>query len=199
MKRTYSTLTLPEAMQMIPADRILSWNIDAPPRAPSATIQEYLRRLRVFDLTTTDVAKLLLIDALFIEVVPAHAHLKVWKAMPLETDALTGIADYIFSPDYAYLKTPLLCVTEAKRDAFVQGEAQCIAEMVACQWKNRVDDYAIDIYGIVSNGTTWKFYRLTLQGEVYATNYFSLSNLPELLGILHFVCAERAKAIPVDN
>lgn len=37
---------------------------------------------------------MLLMDVLFTEIVP-HAHLKVWKAMPLETDALTGIADYL--------------------------------------------------------------------------------------------------------
>jgi hypothetical protein len=195
-KRTYSQLTLAEAMQLVPADRITPWELDAPPRPPSATIQDYLRRLRVFDLENTEAAKLLLIDALLAEVVPDHPHLKIWKAMPLETDTLTGVADYLFTPDYAYLKVPLLCVAEAKRDDFVQGRTQCLAEMVACRWNNQREGHATDVYGIVSNGQTWQFYKLTQANEVYETSQYGLNDLPGLLGALDAVCAECARNIP---
>jgi hypothetical protein len=159
-------------------------------------LQEYIRRSRVFDLEGTEAAKILLIDALFVEVASNYAHLKIWKAIPLETDELTGVADYVFSPDYAYLKTPLLCVTEAKRDDFVQGQAQCIAEMVACRWKNQQEGHDMDVFGIVSNGQLWQFYKLTRTREVYVTQQFGMINLPELLGVLDYVCAECARAIP---
>jgi hypothetical protein len=196
MKRVYSLVTLEEAMQLVPADRLTRWQLDADPRQPSDTIQDYLRRLRVFDLDNSEAAKLLLIDALFAEIVPNHQPLKVWKAMALETDTLTGIADYVFSPDYAFLKTPLLCVAEAKRDDFVQGRAQCIAEMVACDWKNRQQGIEIDIYGIVSNGQGWVFYKMTTTNAVFETELYSISDLPKLLGALDMVCAACAQNIP---
>lgn len=196
MKRVYSVISLEEAMQLVPADRLTSWEITAEPRQPSDTIRDYLNRLRVFDLDNSEAAKLLLIDALFAETVPNHSPRKVWKAMTLETDTLTGIADYVLSPDYAYLKTPLLCVAEAKRDDFVQGRAQCIAEMVACRSKNQQQNLDIDVYGIVSNRQGWVFYKLTTTNVVFETALYTISDLPKLLGALDTVCAACAENIP---
>ena len=47
------------------------------------------------------------------------SELKVWKAAPLESDTLMGVADYLITPKRVYVETPLLCVAEAKRDDFV--------------------------------------------------------------------------------
>ena len=122
-------------------------------------LQVHLQRLESFDLQNSEAAKTLLIDALFAEIVPLHPKLKVWKSAPLETDTLTGIADYLIAPRRAYLATPLLCVTEAKRDDFERGRAQCLGEMYACIWNNRQRDQNVDVYGIVSNGQGWIFYK----------------------------------------
>ena len=188
MKRSFSTITLADAMQLVPAERLARWEIAGTPRPLSRTVQEYLVRLRVFDLENTEAAKLLLIDALLADVVPNFPRLKVWKAMPLETDTLTGVADYLLSPDYAYLKTPLLCAVEAKRDDFVQGRAQCIAEMVACRWNNRRDGHTRSVYGIVSNGQLWQFFRLDEDDTVAESSSYAINDLPELLGALDHVC-----------
>lgn len=196
MKRKYSGLTLEEAMQLVPAERLTPWNLDAPPRAPSDTLREGLRRLESFDLVSSEAAKTLLIDELLQEIVPDYPRLKVWKAAPLETDTLTGTADYVIAPNRAYMATPLLCVAEAKRDDFEAGRAQCIAEMVACAWKNRQKNHDTDVYGIVSNGQGWVFYKLTLSGEVFETQVYTTQYLPQLLGALDRVCAECAKNIP---
>ncbi len=69
-KRNYAVIRLEEAMQLILITRFTSWNLNAPPRPPSAGLQEHLRRLQVFDTQTTERAKTLLIDALFAEIVP---------------------------------------------------------------------------------------------------------------------------------
>jgi hypothetical protein len=196
MKRNFSGLTLKEAMQLIPATQLTPWTLNAPSRPPSDILQANLQRLRVFDLQTSEAAKILLIDVVFAEIVPNHAHLKIWKATLLESDTLVGVADYLIAPDYAYLATPLLCVTEAKRDDFVQGRAQCIAEMVACQWNNRQEGRTLDVFGIVSNGQDWQFYKLTPHNEIYETDPYSMRYLPELLGALDTVCAECAKNVP---
>lgn len=198
LKRTFSALTLAEALQLVPTKRLLEWSIKVAPRPASDILQANLQRLRVFDLTMTEMAKTLLIDALFAEIVPEHMGLKVWKAMPLETDSLTGVTDYLITPAYAYISTPLLCVAEAKRDDFVQGEAQCIAEMVACRWKNQQEGHTADVYGIVSNGQAWQFYRLNQNAEVYVTSTYGTNDLPTLLGALDYVCARCAEAIPPE-
>ena len=151
-----------------------------------------MRRLESFDLKSSEQAKTLLIDSLFSEIVPLHGGLKIWKAAVLNTDTLTGVAGYLMAPHRAYLETPLLCVAEANRDDFEQGAAQCIAEMVGCRWNNRQDDHDIDIFGIVSNGQIWQFYKLTQAGEIFETELFTIAFLPELLGALDYICGECA-------
>src|SRR5712692_202560 len=152
MKRTYSSLTLRDAAELISTRPFVPWQLDIPPRPPSDFLKEDLRRLHAFDLQTTEAAKTLLIDALLAEIVPTYERLKVWKAVVLETDTLTGIADYLIAPHYMYLAAPLMCVVEAKRDDFLQGRAQCIAEMYACGWNNQQEGHTLEVFGIVSNG-----------------------------------------------
>lgn len=195
-KRKYSAFTLEEAMQLIPAEQFLPWSLKALPRPPSATLEANLRSLEAFDLKTSEAAKVLVMDFVFAEVVPTHPKLRIWKEALLATDTLTGIADYLIAPKRAYLKTPILCVTEAKRDDFERGTAQCIAEMVACQWNNRQESHSTDVFGIVSNGQDWQFYRLTMAKAIHESPLYPLTNLPELLGIVDAICTECAKGVP---
>ncbi len=198
-KRKYSAMTLEEAMQLIPTEEFLRWNLSALPRPASDYLNENLRRLASFDLQTTEQAKTLLMDALFGEIVPDYPALKVWKAAALETDTLKGVADYLITPKREYIATPMLCVAEAKRDDFVQGRAQCIAEMTACVWKNRQRSHETTVYGIVSNGQDWQFYKLTTANEVWETDPYALRHLPELLGALDYICAECARCVPAQS
>ena len=195
-KQNDFAMTLEEAMHLIGRERLLPWRPDALPRPPSDTLQDILRRLAYFDLKESEPAKTLLIDALFVEIIPGHETLKVWKEASLTTDTTTGVADYLIAPNRAYLATPLLCVAEAKKDDFAKGQIQCLAEMAACRWANRQRDLETDIYGIVSNGQGWQFYRLTTSGDAYETGQYGLEDLSGLLGALDYVCAECAKNVP---
>ena len=195
-KRNYSSISLEEAMTLIGRDTFLRWQLPVNSRPPSDRLNEDLRRLESFDLQTTEQAKTLLIDALFLEVVPNHPKLKVWKAAVLKTDTLTGGADYLIAPKRAFLTTPLLCVTEAKRDDFERGRAQCIAEMAACVWNNRQRGHEADVFGVVSNGQGWQFYSLTQAGDIFESEVYGISALPILLGVLHSICTECANNIP---
>src|SRR5438128_2050495 len=140
MKRNYSALSLKDAMRLLRREILLRWQLNAPPRPSSEALKTHLRRLEAFDLENTEQAKTLLIDALFAEIVSEYPGLKIWKAAALNTDELTGVADYLIAPKRAYMATPLLCVTEAKRDDFERGRAQCLAEMYACVWNNRQEN-----------------------------------------------------------
>jgi hypothetical protein len=68
--------------------------------------------------------------------------------------------------------------------------------MYACAWNNQQEGYSLDVFGIVSNGQVWQFYQLTLAGEVFESGLFTTERLPELLGMLDYVCAECAKRVP---
>jgi len=197
MKRNFSGMTLRDALQLLQRSVLLPWNLNAPPRPPSDILLANLRRLEAFDTQTTEQAKTLLIDTLFAETVSQHPNLKVWKAAVLNTDTLTGVADYLIAPRLAYLTTPLLCAVEAKRDDFERGRAQCLAEMAACRDNNRRDGHDLDVvFGIVSNGQVWQFYQLTQTGEVFESRLFSTDYLPDLLGALDYLCAECARRVP---
>ncbi|MEM7129032.1 MAG: hypothetical protein AAF702_22050 [Chloroflexota bacterium] len=90
----------------------------------------------------------------------------------------------------AYVQKPILCVAEAKKDNFEQGLAQRLVEMQACQWTNAQGSHSIDIYGIVTNGTTWQFYRLDLDNQVWETLPVSIGNIENILGQLNYVFAQ---------
>ncbi len=95
------------------------------------------------------------------------------------------------------METPLLCVAEAKKDDFEQGQTQCVAEMVACRWNNLQSNLFAPVYGIVSNGSGWQFFCLTLQNAVLRSDVYANACLPELLGATDYVCGECAKnAVP---
>ena len=195
-KRNFSNIKLDEAMPLIGVDDFLRWTLDAPPRPPSNHLKEALQRLEAFDTLGSEAAKLLLVDTLLSEIVPNHPPLKVWKGKPLISPTLTGFADYLITPRYAYIKTPLLCAAEAKKDDFEQGRAQCVAELAACREKNLADGYDLDLFGFVSNGQTWIFYRLTTTNDIYETTEYNLESMPRLLGALDYICTECAKRVP---
>lgn len=88
-----------------------------------------MRKRKFSNMLGSEAAKLLLVDTLLTEIVPNHARLKVWKGKALESPTLTGFADYLNTPRYAYIKTPLLCAAEAQKDDFEQGRALCVAEL----------------------------------------------------------------------
>lgn len=197
-KRHFSALRLAEAMHLVGRETLNEWKLHPSPYPPSNHLQAHLHRIKVFDLESTEQAKTLLIDALFVEIVNNYPKLKIWKAETLETDTLTGVADYLIAPRRAYLATPLLCVTEAKRDDFEKGRIQCLAEMAACQWNNRRSGLDLDVYGIVSNGQVWRFYKLEKGGDPWETNQYGIEDLPGLLGALDYVCGECAKNVPCN-
>ena len=183
-------------MPLIGASDFTKWSLNAPARPPSAHLNETLRRLDAFDTLNTEAAKLLLVDMMLAETVPNYPALKVWKGEALESATLTGFADYLITPRFAYVRAPLLCAAEAKLDDFKRGRAQCLGELAACREKNIADGYNLDLFGFVSNGQVWRFYKLTLESEIYETSEYSLNAMPELLGALDYICAECAKRVP---
>jgi hypothetical protein len=128
-----------------------------------------------------------------------HRRLKLWSHKTLALDGeLIGEPDYLVSAQIEgvidrLINKPLLAVTEAKKEDFTKGWAQCLAEMIACQRINQNEGMAI--YGIVSTGMVWEFGKLT--GNIFTKHPLAYSiNEPEkVLGLLDFIFSECEKQI----
>lgn len=183
-KKPFSSFTYKEACKHLGITDLKRWEMAAEPVAVSDFFRQRLARLQRFDLESLEVSRTLLIDAICEEGLEGFERLKVWKGAYLEGESVCGNVDYLIDERRAYLETPFGCVIEAKKDDFEQGTAQRLVEMQACQWANQQSGRAIDVYGIVTNGEGWKFYRLTLAGEVSASLLHGIGEMPMLLGLL---------------
>ena len=106
---------------------------------------------------------------------------------------LSGFVDYLISRSQEQLEieAPVIIVGEAKRDNLNEGLGQCIAEMVAAQAFNQTNQVNITtIYGVVSNGTQWRF--LKLEGSTVTIDLMDYSLLPvdQILGFLVWMVRE---------
>jgi len=80
---------------------------------------------------------------------------------------LNGVCDFLISrsPEQFEIEAPAVMLVEAKRDNINSGLGQCIAEMVAAQRFNEINNNSIPIiYGSVTTGTAWRF--MKLEGQI---------------------------------
>lgn len=197
-KKNFSSFDVKDAMQQLNLTELTRWQLKFQPLQPTPFFSERMRRLEHFDLTSTESAKELLIDAICEDALERHSTLRVWKDASFSSDELTGSADYLVARRQRYIKTPLVCIIEAKKDDFEKGLAQCLVEMQACQWSNNQEGMLIDIYGIVTNGTTWVFYKLAVDNEVFETVPSSIDNIENVLGALNYIfgkCEENLSCV----
>ncbi len=121
----------------------------------------------------------------------------LWSRKSITYDAqLSGTPDYLISTKSTLgktvLGTPIIVVVEAKRNDFIEGWGQCLAEMVAVQRIN--DDASKPVSGIVTDGEMWQFGKLSedvftrnkspiaiseLQKVFRAIGHLMQANLPE--------------------
>jgi hypothetical protein len=187
-KKNFSSFTYAEAFKHLHLKDLQAWHFDVQPLEPSAFFNEHLQRItEIFDLQSFEESKKLVIDAIAQEAIHDCKHLKIWKGAPLSDERTSGYTDYLIAERKAYLEAPFLCVVEAKKDDFEQGLAQCLVEMKACQYSNQQLNQLLDIFGIVTNGDSWQFYRLQLDGQVYGTETYSKGNIADLLGRLYYI------------
>ena len=116
-------------------------------------------------------------------------------------DVLLGTPDYFLSKRSELGKTvlepPFLLFAEAKKNDFDAGWGQCLAEMYSAQKMNELEyGKLLTIFGIVTDGQTWQFGKLTENIYIYNTKIFTLDDLNELLGGLDFVHQEMFNQIP---
>ncbi len=122
----------------------------------------------------------------------------LWSHKTLTYDSnLTGVPDYILASRSPLSKTifkqPYFVAIEAKRDDFVKGWGQCLAELVAIQKLNENPDQVV--YGMVSNGEFWQFGMLHHQTFTKNLTSYAVSDLDRLMAAVNALFKQCALAI----
>lgn len=198
-KRRFSSFNLREALAVVGIKQLQEWTLNVPSVQPSAYFEQTIQKLKThFDLSLSESAKSLLIDAFLLEALDCFDELKVWKEASLATDTLTGAVDYLVAPQGTVYQTPLLCVVEAKKDDFEHGLAQCLVEMYACLWYNQAEQISTDVYGIVTNAVLWRFYKLTPEHFGFESPGYAETQVTTILGMLREIfgqCVQNLKRV----
>ncbi|MEG4307663.1 hypothetical protein [Microcoleus sp. D3_18a_C4] len=100
---------------------------------------------------------------------------------------LSGYCDFLISrsPEQLVIESPFIALVEAKNDNIQSGLGQCMAETIAAQIFNQRQENDIQtIYGVVTTGSIWKFFKLEgIAIEIDTSEYF-INNVGKILGIL---------------
>jgi len=100
---------------------------------------------------------------------------------------LTGYCDYLISlsKQQLMISAPVIAIVEAKNEDIKSGLGQCIAEMIAAQLFNELENNDIKtIYGIVTSGEIWKFLQINKQTVVIDLTDYYTTDIGKILGIL---------------
>lgn len=103
---------------------------------------------------------------------------------------LNGECDFVLSYVrlHNFIKAPVFCVAEAKKQDMDQGTVQCAAQLIgAARFNERAKKVIPTLYGCATTGVEWQF--LKLEGNVCTLDearYYTLG-LPKLLGVLQHV------------
>jgi hypothetical protein len=106
---------------------------------------------------------------------------------------LNGFCDFLFtrSINRFSIEAPVLMLVEAKRGEIESGWGQCVAEMVAAQLYNQNHEQIISvIYGCVTSGRLWQFFKLEDNRITIDPNNYSLMPVQKILGILKWILSQ---------
>lgn len=103
---------------------------------------------------------------------------------------LNGEVDFIWvnQRNAPELQSPIISLCEAKKGSIEDSLAQCAAQMYGSRvFNQRTKKPILDIFGCISTGIDWQFMKLEGQTIWKDTKIYTLSNLPELLGVWQIV------------
>ena len=180
-KKRFSSFTYREALEYVRVTDFKRWRVEGSPVILSDFLRQRLGRLQRFDWVSS---KDLLVDAICEEGMEYAHKLKIWKGASLEGEDVFGNVSYLVSERKAYIDDPLACIIGARKDDFELATARCLVGMRTCQWAAHQSGRLIDVFGIVTNGEGWKFYRMEANGEVSESLLSGIEELPTLLGRL---------------
>jgi hypothetical protein len=166
---------------------------DVPPTAPSAWLEETLRKgLSLALANSTEKARSEWIVApILLEVRQLRqGEIALFSGSSFNVDdtrGLTGFCDWIIahSPEQLVIEAPVVAIVEAKNEDFRRGVSQCIAEMYAARIFNERRGRPQPVtHGAVTTGDLWRFLRLRGDVAEVDLSQFHVHQLDRILGVL---------------
>lgn len=107
---------------------------------------------------------------------------------------LNGYCDFLVSlSSPEIISHPVITIVESKHDNLDIHLGQCAAQMLAFQLFNEWENNQIKtIYGLVTNGTVWRFMKLVAQVIYLDSTVYHISYVEKILGILCSAIARTA-------
>lgn len=119
-----------------------------------------------------------------------NCEISLFSGVDFTVDAqqgLNGFCDFIISSskEQLFVRAPVITLVETKNENLRSGFGQCIAEMIAAQLFNEQQGNAIQtIYGVVTIGTIWQFFKLTENIISIDLSEYYIKDIKKILGIL---------------
>lgn len=192
---SYSDFTLRKVKQTFGINTIENQKFlpEIQPIAASATLTDFLTEsLPLAIATGSEKARSeLIISPVLLEVRKIlQRKISLFSGTDFTVDSalgLNGVCDFVLSlsAEQLEVEAPAVMIVEAKKSDLNLGIGQCIAEMIAAQKFNEINNQPIPtIYGSVTNGTVWRFLQLTEQTVTIDFTDYPLPPVDVILGIL---------------
>lgn len=171
------------------------------------TVNPYLQEEIIFNLETYKSNEYLAAENLVTPVLrtvwkPYYKKLNYWSHQTIKyDDDLTGIPDFMFTKldneQYQVLSYPIITTVEAKAENFVEGWAQCIVQMLACQKLNKNPN--VVVFGIVTTGKFWEFAKLESNVATIHNYSYTINDLPKLITTLDYLLSEAKRQLDFEK
>jgi len=192
---SYSDFTLKKVKQTFGINTVENKKFlpEIQPIAASATLTDFLAEsLPLAIATGSEKARSeLIISPVLLEVRKIlERKISLFSGVDFTVDSalgLNGVCDFVLSlsAEQLEVEAPAVMIVEAKKSDLNPGIGQCIAEMIAAQKFNEINNQSMPtIYGSVTNGTVWRFLQLTKQTVTIDFTDYPLPPVDVILGIL---------------
>lgn len=166
---------------------------DIPEIEPSSFLQETLQfnLPLALEINSEKARSELIVAPILVEIKKLlPERMSLFSGREFNVDPARGLSGYCYflisrSPEQLVIESPVIALVEAKNDNIQSGLGQCMAETIAAQIFNQRQENDIQtIYGVVTTGSIWKFFKLEGTAiEIDTTEYF-INNVGKILGIL---------------
>ena len=101
---------------------------------------------------------------------------------------LEGTCDYLITLGHKvidYFTAPLFSIVQAPKQDISHGIAQCVVQLMGVKMYNENDGIQLPyLYGATTDGQKWRFLKFKDNVVTIHEDYYTLDNLPLLLGVL---------------
>ncbi|MEG4025886.1 MULTISPECIES: hypothetical protein [unclassified Microcoleus] len=166
---------------------------DIPEIVPSSFLQETLQfnLPLALEINSEKARSELIVAPILVEIKKRlPERMSLFSGREFNVDAargLSGYCDFLISrsPEQLVIESPVIALVEAKNDNIQSGLGQCMAETIAAQIFNQRQENDIQtIYGVITTGSIWKFFKLEGSAIEIDTSEYFINNVGKILGIL---------------